>query len=402
MLRVPALKPAGWSWICWSGLLLSGCSAEPAPSALAELQVHFDSKSDSPVETLARYRETQGRLLVSPFVLHTALKDPKVASLGVVKEQAKPLEWLEKNLKVEYPADEFIRISFTGPATAESAQIVNAVTNAYLEEVANSDEKHRRERLVELRAAQTKLRDDLRTNRGKLRRLTAPIAEGVDPEGQLSPEQFAELARQLVLLKIEHERHLAENHLAQRRVDAADVDESDERVREEIDDDPLVVSCRARLRTIADELVGEPLADAEAQSRRIERLNAELARIEQLSNDRCEKLEPMALSRVRAAESRHRRAELARQSAAIEAEKSLLASLEKAVGDARTKQKTSLQPLDLLDLKGEIARVEKIEDEISDEILKLELSGKAQSKVELFRKADAPEPSLDSLVEGNR
>ena len=101
------------------------------------------------------FRATQMQLLKSPFVLMAALREPKVKYLpGVVREDGRHrvLAWLGKAICVGCPERTagVVTVSFTDSDPQEAAALVNAVVNAYLNEVVNYDRQLRRVKLSEL------------------------------------------------------------------------------------------------------------------------------------------------------------------------------------------------------------------------------------------------------------
>jgi capsular exopolysaccharide synthesis family protein len=102
------------------------------------------------------FLRTQKLIITSRLVLNRALKDPKVAELDIIKSELEPADWLEKKLVVDFPAPEIISISLKGEVAEELVNIVNAVTNAYVEEEFEK-EKSRRMKSADRLA---KLKDD--------------------------------------------------------------------------------------------------------------------------------------------------------------------------------------------------------------------------------------------------
>jgi capsular exopolysaccharide synthesis family protein len=98
---------------------------EPSPGRL------FDTPAGG--ETFEPYLETQVQLITSPNVLSAALADPKVAGLKLVRDAADPEVDVRKKLQVGVvPRSYLIRVVLASPSAAESAAVVNAVTDAYL------------------------------------------------------------------------------------------------------------------------------------------------------------------------------------------------------------------------------------------------------------------------------
>ena len=58
----------------------------------------------------------------------------------MIREQVDPVEWLQEKLKVEFiSGSEVMEIALAGSDPEELAAIVNAVKNAYMDEVVNVD-----------------------------------------------------------------------------------------------------------------------------------------------------------------------------------------------------------------------------------------------------------------------
>lgn len=96
------------------------------------------------------YKQTQMRLVKSPYVLQAALRPKEISELSLIREATNQVDWLEENISVSSPAAEFIRISISGEKPKELASLVNAVTQAYLTEVVDESSRDRRKRLNQL------------------------------------------------------------------------------------------------------------------------------------------------------------------------------------------------------------------------------------------------------------
>ncbi|HYV36565.1 MAG TPA: hypothetical protein VE988_12710 [Gemmataceae bacterium] len=103
---------------------------------------HFDK------EEFDGFQKTQVAMVKSRLVLNSALREPKVAALAVVREQTDPVAWLEKKLIVDFPdAPEIMRIAMIGEVT-DAVVIVNAVMGSYLKESVNKEHRVRHDRLA--------------------------------------------------------------------------------------------------------------------------------------------------------------------------------------------------------------------------------------------------------------
>jgi len=97
------------------------------------------------------YKATQLEYLRSRFVLIAALRQPEVSRLPSIQEQLDPVQWVAQNLSVRFPGNsEFMNVSFSSTRPEETAVLVNAIVDAYMREVVDTEQRERRERLSEL------------------------------------------------------------------------------------------------------------------------------------------------------------------------------------------------------------------------------------------------------------
>lgn len=123
-----------------SGLLATaGCSsALSQPEVAAWLQFRTEPGADRAIAD--EQKKSMLKLLTSPFVLASALKQPGVAELETVRDQKDPVMWLSRSLEVVAQADsEVVKVRLRGQRPADLAKIVNAVTAVFLEDVVNMD-----------------------------------------------------------------------------------------------------------------------------------------------------------------------------------------------------------------------------------------------------------------------
>jgi succinoglycan biosynthesis transport protein ExoP len=143
----------------------------PKPSAAAKLIMDMDPERvlyqhpEAAVNFL-NYQATQIALLKSRLVLNAALRDPKVAALPIVRNSPDPVQWLEREIRVE-PTNslEIVRITLSGDNGQEVKTIVDAVVAAYLNEVVDKQKKRRRDRLDELKRLCTYYEDEAKRAR---------------------------------------------------------------------------------------------------------------------------------------------------------------------------------------------------------------------------------------------
>ncbi len=127
----------------------------------------------------ANYQRSQVALMRSRLVLNAALRTPAVASLPIVQEQASPIEWLEKEIRVEFAnGPELLNTDMFGSDPDTMIKVVNAVRNAYMKEIVNKEQNVRLRRLDQLQRLYVKFDELLRDKRTNLRALQEELGSG--------------------------------------------------------------------------------------------------------------------------------------------------------------------------------------------------------------------------------
>ena len=109
----------------------------------------------------------------------------------MIREQARPADWLAENLQAQFlQGTEVLQISLDGKYPEELARLVNAVTNTYIEEVANGDLKRRVQRRELLKKLSNTKFAELKSRRDALRTL-AQKAGSDDRQTLVLKQQYA-------------------------------------------------------------------------------------------------------------------------------------------------------------------------------------------------------------------
>jgi len=112
---------------------------------------------------LQNHQRTQVAMLRSRLVLSSALRDPKVAKLEIVKQQIEPVEWLEKEVEGDFSvAPEILRISMKGDKPEQMTVLVDAIAQAYKREIIDNEKNLRLEKLRTLSMLREKYEERLR------------------------------------------------------------------------------------------------------------------------------------------------------------------------------------------------------------------------------------------------
>ncbi len=126
------------------------------------------------------YARTQMAMMRSRPVLRDAISSEKVRQLPVLTRQGDPVEWLEKELKVDrVEGTEIVRLSLTSREDgSDFAPILNAVLESYLESLRKTEYADQLARLNELQKASAEADEKLRRLRESLQGLTRDLKGG--------------------------------------------------------------------------------------------------------------------------------------------------------------------------------------------------------------------------------
>ncbi|HOM16894.1 MAG TPA: hypothetical protein PLQ00_06165, partial [Thermoguttaceae bacterium] len=152
-----------WGWALVLGLIAAGTAAALAwflipvnYTATAWLRIASTKPNImfkvGGEDELLNDRRAVATLMTSRFVLNAALRKPNVSQCEYIRKEDDPLTWLRENIQVTFPGNsEILQIALMGDDPSQLVAIVNAVKDAYMEEVVGVDrENHlRRKRVLE-------------------------------------------------------------------------------------------------------------------------------------------------------------------------------------------------------------------------------------------------------------
>jgi Mrp family chromosome partitioning ATPase/capsular polysaccharide biosynthesis protein len=151
-----------------------------APTALANQNNPHQAKTE-----FVTYLKTTSALIKSEFVLNAALRDIK--DLPTIKAQSDPIKYLDEELQVTWQdGSEVIRVSFKGTEPQDAKKIVDAVQNAFMNEVVQKDVNEKKIFLKKVEDAQAEM---LRILNGKAgdKAKPGPVVPAGGIDGQPAP-----------------------------------------------------------------------------------------------------------------------------------------------------------------------------------------------------------------------
>jgi hypothetical protein len=187
-----------------------------------------------PGENFDLFRKTQITLVKSALVVKTALKRPELAAKKLLAKEEDPVRWLEENLVVDFPNEATVlRIGLPGRPRQELAELVNAVTETYLDEVLGND-RTQAKRLRDLDELADTYRKHVEQKRQSLRDLTQVLGIETTPQmmEQYLQKQLGDSSRErrrvklaAVAAQVRLERLKASRNLPGKAADIARLEE---------------------------------------------------------------------------------------------------------------------------------------------------------------------------------
>src|SRR5579872_5494183 len=351
---------------------------------------------DESQEDFEDCRRAHSKIIKSPFVLNAVLRNQEVTGLKIVIDATDPLKFLEERLEVDFSEPEFMRISFIGRRSKETATIVNAVVTEYLNETANSEHNVRSHRLQELDKARQDVDEQVRTKRHNLERLTKALQSRhsvvLTEQQKFTRELCDRLRQEGVEITLDLLRDKARlTALEESDAPATDAPPASKAaIDRELEHDGVIVAYTAR-KGILQELIAQSAnPETDDALRELDSFRRELTALEKALSTRTNALNPQIAERLRAHAIRTRDTQMAELKTAIRTHEKTL----KQMQDHLFQQKVEVEQgngwfYDVEGLKEDLEQSNKLYRRISEEIALLRLEQNAQSRVILHRSAQA-------------
>lgn len=368
----------------------------PQPAPTAQSLLHVEAQQPTLIANRGEsrgdfqsYQRTQVALVKSRLVLNTALRDPEVAALPVIRQPIDPVTWLQKELLVDFTtAPEILRIGLAGYESEQMRVLVGKITRAYLDEIVKREDGKRRDRLEKLKDLHERYQENLRAKRRTLRGLVENVGSG-DPQTIAIKQRFAQEQLALTekeLLQVDSELRKLQTELAVRKGrDALPEDmkladtELDELARKDPEFDRLS-ALKVRLEQNITDAVRVSVKGADEP--RVKRLQEDLAEVEKSLAKRRDEIRPAINAQMQQRFQRNYQATLTamndRVASLTELRKTLAQDIDRLSGETRTLNKGSL---DIESYKQDIAQTDDTARKIAAELESLTVEQKAVPRV---------------------
>jgi capsular exopolysaccharide synthesis family protein len=251
------------------------------------------------------YKRTQAALLKSNFVLQATLRKPEIQRLQLIQENKDDqLNWLSGQIIVDFPGDaEIMRVAMRGERPKELATLVNAVKQAYMDEIVNNErEESMRQRDV-LERSYRKNREEIRVRMDALyqlhkqygtsssqaaqlkRQMAIKDLEGTVTTRNTIQQQLGELEMKILLMKARTEK-------------AGDMQLPDFVIDQQISNDPYVAQLKQRMRMLMEAIEEEEHRAANVDSPSVARYRQQVQRLEEAIDERRNELRPILLEMI--------------------------------------------------------------------------------------------------------
>jgi len=352
------------------------------------------------------YRKTQVALIKSPFVMTSALRRPGIANLELIREQDEnPVGWLTRWIQVTAPMEsEVVQVRLRGRNAADVAQIVNAVTNSYLEEIVD---KERTESLGRRDALEKKYKEnvaEMREQRETFNALARTLGTGdgaeVMTQRALLLDHLGALRAQLSqaqrdLTTIDAELAIID---AKARGDIAGQDALPEEMADAaLVRDPQILELDGKLAEIDESILSQEQRSARgANDPSVKRLRSQREQIMKRISQRRDEMRPQIMAQM-AMESAGRRAGQPLESPVVlRMRRELLArtvaetskEFEKVAKEVTELGKANA---DLEHRRSEIEQLERVTEQIGMQLETTSLDLSMPSRVTLIEEAGVPE-----------
>ncbi len=245
-----------WFAVMTVGLVCAAVAAPlawmaPKPQYTATAMLRIASSEDQIIpnaSSAARvnydlYKSTQQVLLKGDNVLTAALQDDRLANGGareLLAQQPDPFRWMADELKVDSPANtEIVRVRLSTDNAQASADIVNAVVDAYKNVVVDKESKARQEQLDTLTAICTDKEKELRNLRSDFEELSKTLgmndSNNLALKQQLDLQRLGEYRKELIRLQFETKRLEGELALKDQILKKASGQEVEKAVEQEVE-----------------------------------------------------------------------------------------------------------------------------------------------------------------------
>ncbi|HMB02666.1 MAG TPA: division plane positioning ATPase MipZ [Isosphaeraceae bacterium] len=342
------------------------------------------------------YQATQLALIKSRLVLNAALRRPGVAELASIRKQDDPTEWLGRQIKVELPSNsELLQLSISGETPADLAVLVNAVANAYMDEIVTKEHNGRLSRFEKMKEFLEDYQKRLASKREQRRKLAESV--GTDNRQTLAMRQqfvFEQLAQERrELFQVQGELKKGRVRLGVLEAAAANRDEPvpADLVEQAFDSEPQIARAAQQVAATAAAIHRMRAAVRNASDPALQRLRKDLEANQGALDELRARLRPAIERQILEIRRSERMAKLTD----LRTETTILGDYERVLQEGVDRlnaeaQAFNLKTLDLQAIQDEIEQGEVTAKRIAGEVEALTVERNAPNRVRIIEEAESP------------
>ncbi|HEY7158755.1 MAG TPA: sigma-70 family RNA polymerase sigma factor [Gemmataceae bacterium] len=152
------------------------------------------------------YRKTQSALLMCRPTIQSALRRDEVKRLAIVKEKTEIelVRWLDQNLETTILDNTgMLRVSLGEGSPQERAVLINAIVDAYMDNMVYAEQQEKQKRVMDLEKALNDRKAELKAKREALLRSSVERGDGsLSLRRQSDQEELAELRKELLRVRL--------------------------------------------------------------------------------------------------------------------------------------------------------------------------------------------------------
>ena len=370
--------------------------------SMSENQVLSDPRRGTDQRQYEVYKQTQAALVKSPFVLSAALRPPAVQNLKMIKESDKPLAMLEKELYVGYPANsEILRVSMSGDNEDETKQIVNAVVDAYMTEVGQNEKTQLMNRLTILRNHHRTNEQEIKKQLGRIQSLAEKFGTSDSQiavlNQRIEQEALKALDNERLKARAEVEKIQGDLYVQQQVIQSRVIVPNEHEVADELERDPEYNNARLNLDALQRQMQ-QFGGIAKGGSAIMSRMQQEMATWQEVMGRRKRELLPRINHRIAQRTFGANESLENTQIAGLQARLQVAGERYNRLDEQFEDQLQEVKDLtgfseELVTRKNDLEMLQKANNEIAEEINRLQLNINSPPRVQSFQRAIIPDRS---------
>jgi polysaccharide biosynthesis transport protein len=378
--------------------------------AVALVRVH-KSKLDvfggqTPNEEYETYKRTQLQLIKSNFVLVRAARKPDMVKLRLIQEHKDdPVSYLDTQLQVEYPGDaELLKVSMKAALRDELPVIINAVVEAYMDEIVNAERNEQLKRRDTLDRNHSKNLEEIRKKTSAYHALAKQLGTANSESAQVKKKLALQQLDATVFSRNKVVESLREQGLKilllNKRLEHPDEAPSvpEHMVEEELMRDPMIAQNTVRAAELRRAIKESEALSVDHHSLAIKRMRRQLAEEEETIDERKAELRPRLTEKYGAALGNNAGAGTSQAYLLplLETEQEALQKTLEAINDDLAKQTAEVQKLDansseLEARHAELDELRTITSRMGSQLRILNLELENQPRIQVVERASKPQ-----------